>query len=93
MRIVFSGIPVVDKVVEKKYPHQHRSLIKVQNLYIHRWLDRYYPRVLYIDLYNLTLDGTERTSDGFHSLSDVNMMKATYVLNLMDGMSRYTYIY
>ena len=45
-------------------------------------------RVLYIDLYNLTLDGVSRTSDGFHSLSDVNMIKASYVLNIMDAMSR-----
>jgi hypothetical protein len=29
-----------------------------------------------------------RTSDGFHSLSDVNMIKASYVLNVMDSMSR-----
>lgn len=28
------------------------------------------------------------TSDGFHSLTDINMIKATYVMNIMDAMSK-----
>ena len=76
------------KSIEKLYPQQHRSNVKIHNLHIHGWLVNHYPHVLYIDVYNLTKNGTDHTSDGFHSLSDVNMIKASYILNVMDAMSR-----
>jgi hypothetical protein len=86
LRVVYSGAPVVDLRVESRYPHQHRDKVKIHNALVHKWLGTNYPKVLYIDFWNLTADGVNRTSDGFHSVSDINMIKATYILNVMDGM-------
>jgi hypothetical protein len=88
MRVIYIGAPVVSSHIEKLYPQQHRSNVKIHNLHVHGWLVNHYPHVLYIDVYNLTKNGTDHTSDGFHSLSDVNMIKASYILNVMDAMSR-----
>ena len=70
-----------------QYPHQRRDKVKSHNSYVHKWLTLHYPRVLYTDFWNLTADGVNRTSDGFHSLSDINVIKATYLLNIMDKMA------
>ena len=88
MRVIYIGLPVVSVRIEKLYPQQHRSNVQIHNSIVQRWLKEYYPYVLYIDLFNLTKNGTDHTSDGFHSLSDVNMIKASYILNVMDAMSR-----
>ncbi len=95
MRVIYIGVPVVSARIEKLYPQQHRNNVQIHNVHVRQWLDDNYPYVLYVDIYNLTKNGTDHTSDGFHSLSDVNMIKASYILNIMDAMSlhdtRYTW--
>ena len=87
MRVIYIGVPVVSARIEKLYPQQHRNNVKIHNVQVRQWLADNYPYVPYIDMYNLTKNGTDHTSDGFHSLSDVNMIKASYILNVMDVMS------
>lgn len=83
VHIVFLGTIVCADHVEKMYPHQARALSNDFNVKISSWLHEHHPNVLFLNPWNITREAVRRTSDGFHGLSDTNMLHATTMLNLM----------
>ena len=88
VHVVYTGATVCHNSLERKYPHQHREKIKEHNLGIKIWLEQNHPDVIFLDPYNVTLNALNdpllpRSSDGFHFLSDVNILYANVILNLM----------
>jgi hypothetical protein len=44
-----------------------------------------FKNIFFADIFNLTLEAAEnRTSDGLHLLSDLNAIRATILVNVMD---------
>ena len=85
--VAWMGMGVQSRSLDDKYPHQRRELILDFNSGIFRHLqDAHF--VQSFDVWNLTHNAG--TSDGFHYLSEVNMLKAMYILNYMDLISRST---
>ena len=84
VRVVWLSRGVQDRVMDQPYPHQSREHMLVFN----EQIDRYFREehadmgVVIMDVWNLTKDA--RTSDGTHYLSDVNLVQAAYVLNIME---------
>lgn len=87
LRIVFAGAPVNLPAIEKKYPSQRRDRVARYNDEVAAWLHQEYPLAMTLNFYNMTLEAVNRTSDGFHSLTDVNVMKVTSILAMMDRMA------
>ena len=86
--IVYTGATVCVEAVEKLFPHQNREKVRAYNDHIRNWLHATHPSVIFLDPYNITLNAVSdpvspRTSDGFHFLSDVNVLQANVLLNLM----------
>jgi hypothetical protein len=86
VRLVFSGATVCADEVVKKYPHQNKEYVHSYNTETAKWLYENYPQVISLDFWNLSAEALDHTSDGFHMLTDVNLIKATTVLNLMHQM-------
>ena len=86
--VVWSGVGVQNRALDVKYPMQSRELAAVFNDETREYLQRANVSVLSLDFWNLTLDA--ETSDGFHGLTDVNMMKALALLNVMQHVDTMT---
>mmetsp|Transcript_3732 Transcript_3732/g.5604 ORF Transcript_3732/g.5604 Transcript_3732/m.5604 type:complete len:241 (+) Transcript_3732:381-1103(+) len=91
IRIAISGVNICAQHVWEKHPTQSvsKSIYFTKKL-IEIMRERYpLVPVVIIDFLNMTneaiLDG--RTSDGYHFLSDINMMKAMTIINLMHSMA------
>jgi len=89
VKILFSGATVCSDEVVKKYPHQNRANVAEFNKNMATWLKEHHPRVESVDFFNLSAESVNsgRTADGFHSLTDVNLLKAVTVLNIMHRMA------
>lgn len=83
VHIVFRGTIVCADFVEKKYPNQDKALAAVFNHNVSTWLRANHPRVHFLDPWNITREATQRTSDGCHSLTEVNFLLALTLLNMM----------
>ena len=68
-----------------KYPTNHPNLTLEYNRQINEFMGQNYPMATYVDFFNMTLEAVtaNRTSDGLHTLTDVNLMKAMVLLNVM----------
>jgi hypothetical protein len=88
VKILFSGSTVCTDEVEKKYPYQHRTVVRQYNKDMSNWFSSNYRGSQSLDFWNLTLESLNRTSDGFHQLTDVNMIKVIGILNMMNYMAR-----
>jgi hypothetical protein len=84
LRFIFSGVPVVDSRVEHKYPAQERSNAAKFNREIEIYTNNNIKNSVFLNFWNLTLEATDRTCDGFHSLTDINLMKTMVLLNSMN---------
>ena len=82
-RFAYIGVPVISTAMEARYPHQDRINASIFNAQMRNYLYQSYPEVTYLDFWNITKDAEDRTSDGFHKLSDINMMQAVTLLNIM----------
>lgn len=87
LRFIFSGVPVVDVRVERKYPDQERSSAARFNREVGNYTDYNVKNSMFLNFWKLTLEATGRTSDGFHSLTDVNLMKMMITLNVMNFLA------
>lgn len=91
VRIAISGVNICDKAVSAKYPHQSDSNSIYFTKRLHELMKQYYPAVpvVIIDFLSITKEAIDdgRTSDGYHFLSDINLMKAMTILNVMRAMA------
>jgi hypothetical protein len=90
IRVVVSGATVCSETLERMYPFQHRSQALQFNIEVEKWLHHHHPHVVFLDPWNLSRASLNRSSDGFHFLTDYNIITATTLLNLMDRMVRFT---
>ena len=72
--------------LDKRYPHQSREHTKQFNQKLALYLGSNYPSVAMLDPWRLTEDAP--TSDGYHYLTDVNVLKANLLLRFMELKSR-----
>lgn len=80
MRAIWSGLNAQDDVLDITYPHQSRqSAIIFNNVTKTYVMNRYNMESL--NFVNMTTHAS--VSDGYHYLSDVNVMKAVYLLNMI----------
>ncbi|CAK0733191.1 hypothetical protein CVIRNUC_000239 [Coccomyxa viridis] len=77
----FIGLHAQSRTLDHKYPGQTRELMIDFNIEVSRYL-REKHAMDYFDPWNLTKNAP--TSDGYHQLSDVNLVKAMYLLNYLD---------
>ena len=87
-RLAYIGVPVISIGMENRYPHQSRAKALIFNAQMQHYLSMTHPDVVYLDLWNITKDAEDRSSDGFHKLSDVNVIQAATLLNVMRESSK-----
>jgi hypothetical protein len=85
-KVAFIGLPASDSEVAQRYPKQESHAAMRFNAEMKQYLELHHSYVKTFDFWNLTWSGIARTSDGFHSMTDINIMKAMYVLNAMNLM-------
>lgn len=93
IRVVYSGVPMVHPSVVEKFPFESdESVLQFTRDMTHFFHDKY-PYVIILDFLNLTRDANRggRNSDGFHQLSDTNMIKMMTVFNVMHAMANTSY--
>ena len=89
--MIISGIGVCDHFLQQLFPHQNTTAAIAYNARLKKLVKLTYPAlpIVMIDFLNVTeraiADG--RTSDGHHFLSDVNLIKAMSILNVMERMA------
>ena len=81
-RIMWIGVSAPSRSMDQSWPHQSRDRQKAFNSYVSAWLAQLGIPTLHF--FNLTLEAA--TSDGNHYLSEVNMLKASAILNVMHIM-------
>jgi hypothetical protein len=84
--IVCSGATVCSHEVERRYPYQERHLAEHFNHALADWLKAHYPTVLFLNFWNISKKSSDSglTSDGFHLLSDANLLFALVLMNIMN---------
>jgi hypothetical protein len=90
VHVVFSGMVAVNSTHEIIYPQSHHDNVHKYNRQMALWFrgeefQSSFPllKVYLLDFWNITSQNVNQTSDGFHSLTDTNLVKATTTLNLM----------
>jgi hypothetical protein len=87
--LTYTGATVSSEYLEELYPHQRREKVRAFNDHVRTWLAANHPAVVFLDPYNITFSaiypsvGVSRSSDGFHLISDFNILYANVLLNLM----------
>jgi hypothetical protein len=78
------------RTLDNAYPHQSRENATEFNGYLQQFNQEHQLQFHTLDWWNLTKDA--QTSDGFHFLSDVNVIMAQYIFNLAKQLSKQTTI-
>jgi hypothetical protein len=81
VRIVWSGLNTQDSALDTKYPHQSKENAILFNDATEKYVINRY-NVESLNFINMTTHAY--VSDGYHYLSEVNIMKAIYLLNVME---------
>ena len=84
LHVAWFGLGTQSRGLDVAYPHQKRENIAAFNSRVSHYLQSSY-QVDFFDVWNLTKDAP--SSDGYHYLSDVNIVKAMYVANYLDMLS------
>ena len=84
IQVLFSGVQSVAPSLEAAYPHQSAANVIAFNSALSSYISKHYPFILMIDFTAMSFDGVNRTSDGFHKLSDINAMQAMSLVNVMN---------
>lgn len=91
IRIAMSGVNICDKSVSAKYPTQSdANSIRFTHRLVELLREKYpLVPVVVIDFLSVTGEAIAggRTSDGYHFLSDINLIKAMTILNVMRAMA------
>jgi hypothetical protein len=86
IRFAFSGTIISSDELVEKYPYQARPFVEKYHIEIIEYLAKHYPMIVPLNFANLSLEVANRTSDGFHPLTDGNLIRAMTVINLMHAM-------
>ena len=81
LHVVVLGMEAQARKLDGAYPRQSRELTALFNAELQPFLRSANVRLV-LDFHNLT--SYAATSDGFHYLTEVNVLKANYLLNLME---------
>ena len=80
------GLPAVNTILQQKYPQQNHTLIKQYHKEIEAYLMTAPIQTIFLDFFEVTREAIEdgRTSDGFHLLTDINIVKVLTVVHVMN---------
>lgn len=82
VKVLWISLGAQARRLDNIYPHQSRENAAIFNHEVSEYLKKNYSsKVDFLDVLELTRDAM--TSDGVHYLSDVNLIKAAYVLNYL----------
>jgi hypothetical protein len=84
IRVIFTGVPVTKGKLEKLYKLQERSRAAMFNSEVSEYVSLHIPKSLSLNFWNLTMESLDRSSDGFHAMTDVNLIKMMITFNAMD---------
>jgi hypothetical protein len=83
LKVVWMNFHAQSRKLDARYPQQSREIAAAVNQEMGQLLlENGYGHVPILDMANLTMDA--QTSDGYHQLSDVNLLKAYSVLSAAD---------
>ena len=85
LRFVFMGVPIVHPAVTRKYPSQNAERVRLFDMEIRTFVGDI-PNFYVVNFTTMTSEAIMRTSDGFHALTDVNLMKVISLLNIMHSV-------
>ena len=87
LQVIWINFHAQSRKLDTQYPFQARENTSNLNRDMERLLvQKGYGHVPIFDVFNLTLDA--QTSDGYHFMSDVNLLKAYVVLTAANLMAR-----
>ena len=87
LQVVWMNFHAQSRQLDTKFPDQSRENTYIANDEMKQLLvERGYGHVPILDMMNLTMDA--QTSDGYHFLSDVNLLKAYSVLAAADLLAK-----
>jgi hypothetical protein len=89
VHVIVSGTTTCSDTVVKTYPFQHQKNSIRHNQVVREWLRENHPGVLFLDYIQLSAAeiAVNSTSDGFHFLSDYNIITANVFLNILNLIS------
>jgi hypothetical protein len=82
LKVVWIAYGSQSRSLDSRYPHQSRENALLFNEQMSLAIQETIPKITIIDWWNLTLDS--QTSDGFHYLTDVNLLKGMHFLNIIN---------
>jgi hypothetical protein len=87
LHFVFMGYDAQSRKLDKAYPNQSRENATLFNSEMEVLISDRFPKskgfnITFLNFWNMTRDS--QSSDGFHYLSDVNLVKAMVLFNHMD---------
>ena len=89
IRLIWLAMTAQSRLLDDPYSHQKRENAVVFNEEIRKsFIEAGYPDILILDWYNMTNDS--QTSDGLHSLTEVNLAKASQLLYLVEHWAQPT---
>ena len=86
VNVIWTTYNSQSRTLDDKYPHQSREKATVFNDYVISYLQQQQFPVTLLNQHNLTMDA--QTSDGFHYLTDVNLLKVYFILHLATRMKQ-----
>eukprot|EP01041_Mallomonas_annulata_P010311 gene10311-21513_t len=93
IHFLYSGLTSQAQFMDALFPHQKREISTIFNMELHNFVYNFQKfenenianeniSIGYFDFLNLTQNAP--TSDGYHFLTDVNMLRSMYFLNYLD---------
>jgi hypothetical protein len=87
LKVIWTAYSATSHTMDAAWPHQNRDIIANKfNPTMQQLIAEHGVDIKIVDWWNLTADA--QTSDGFHHLTDVNLMKALHLINVADLFAR-----
>jgi hypothetical protein len=85
LKIIWLSYGSQSRQLDEKFPHQSREYVAEFNVQMETELKKRVPDVVIIDWAHLTAEA--QTSDGFHFLSDVNLVKSSHLASIISFLA------
>jgi hypothetical protein len=85
LRVAWISYSSQSRSLDARYPHQSRENAIKFNDEMRSSILELIPNITIIDWWNLTMDS--QTSDGFHYLTDVNLLKSIHLLTILNFLN------